>query len=129
MTTMDQDQEGLHGLASSLAEHGEAAGLSASFGAEADTSSASSLNLEAVMRIPVTIKVVLGTATMPVSSLVKIGRGAIIPLDRRVGEPVDVVVNGRVVARGEVVVMDTDKTRFGLSLTEVVGPAMTGKAT
>jgi len=41
---------------------------------------------------------------MPVASLVKLGRGAIIPLDRRVGEPVDVVVNGRVVARGEVVV-------------------------
>ena len=75
-----------------------------------------------VMRIPVTVKVVLGSATMPVANLVKLGRGAVIPLDRRVGEPVDVVVNGRVVARGEVVVVDEATSRFGISLTEVVGP-------
>ena len=59
-----------------------------------------------VMRIPVTVKIVLGSATMPVANLMQLGRGAVIPLDRRVGEPVDVVVNGRVVARGEVVVVD-----------------------
>ena len=76
-----------------------------------------------VMRIPVTVKIVLGSATMPVANLVKLGRGAIIPLDRRVGEPVDVMVNGRVVARGEVVVVDEATSRFGISLTEVVGPA------
>jgi flagellar motor switch protein FliN/FliY len=80
-------------------------------------------NLEMVMRIPVTVKIVLGSATMPVASLVKLGRGAVIPLDRRVGEPVDVVVNGRVVARGEVVVVDEATSRFGISLTEVVGPS------
>ena len=79
-------------------------------------------NLDMVMRIPVTVKIVLGSATMPVSSLVKLGRGAVIPLDRRVGEPVDVVVNGRVVARGEVVVVDEASSRFGIKLTEVVGP-------
>jgi flagellar motor switch protein FliN/FliY len=79
-------------------------------------------NLEMVMRIPVTVKIVLGSTTMPVASLVKLGRGAIIPLDRRVGEPVDVVVNGRIVARGEVVVVDEATSRFGISLTEVVGP-------
>jgi flagellar motor switch protein FliN/FliY len=80
-------------------------------------------NLDMVMRIPVTVKIVLGSATMPVASLVKLGRGAVIPLDRRVGEPVDVVVNGRVVARGEVVVVDEATSRFGISLTEVVGPS------
>lgn len=78
-------------------------------------------NLEMIMRIPVTVKVVLGSATMPVANLAKLGRGAVIPLDRRVGEPVDVVVNGRVVARGEVVVVDEATSRFGISLTEVVG--------
>ena len=78
-------------------------------------------NLDMVMRIPVTVKVVLGSATMPVANLIKLGRGAIIPLDRRVGEPVDVMVNGRVVARGEVVVVDEATSRFGISLTEVVG--------
>lgn len=80
-------------------------------------------NLEMIMRIPVTVKVVLGSATMPVANLTKLGRGAIIPLDRRVGEPVDVVVNGRVIARGEVVVVDEATSRFGISLTEVVGPS------
>lgn len=77
-------------------------------------------NLDMIMRIPVSVQVVLGSATMPVSGLVKLGRGAVIPLDRRVGEPVEVVVNGRVVARGEVVVMEEANSRFGISLTEVV---------
>lgn len=79
-------------------------------------------NLEMIMRIPVCVQIVLGSATMPVSGLVRLGRGAVIPLDRRVGEPVDVVVNGRVVARGEVVVMEESGSRFGISLTEVVTP-------
>jgi flagellar motor switch protein FliN/FliY len=75
------------------------------------------------MRIPVTVKIVLGSASMPVAALLKLGRGALIPLDRKLGEPVDVIVNGRVVARGEVVVMDDDPARLGISLTEVVGPS------
>lgn len=78
--------------------------------------------LETVMRIPVTVQVVLGSVTMPVSSLLKLGRGAVIALNRRVGETVDVIVNNRIVARGEVVVVDEDESRFGLSLTEIVGP-------
>jgi flagellar motor switch protein FliN/FliY len=89
----------------------------------AEESNMDSPNLDIVMRIPVTVKVVLGSTTMPVASLVKLGRGAVIPLDRRVGEPVDVVVNGRVVARGEVVVVDEATSRFGISLIEVVGPS------
>lgn len=82
----------------------------------------SAANLEMIMRIPVTVKVVLGSATMPVANLTKLGRGAVISLDRRVGDPVDVMVNGRVVARGEVVVVDEATSRFGISLTEIVGP-------
>jgi flagellar motor switch protein FliN/FliY len=84
-------------------------------------------NLEMIMRIPITVKVVLGSATMPVSNLTKLGRGAIIPLDRRIGEPVDVMVNGRVVARGEVVVVDEATSRFGISLTEVVNNSASDK--
>ena len=79
-------------------------------------------NLDSILRIPVLMQVVLGSATMPVSNLMKLGRGAIVPLDHRVGEPVDVVVNGRVIARGEVVVVEDDNSRFGVSLTEIVGP-------
>ena len=79
-------------------------------------------NVDAILRIPVTMQVVLGSATIPVANLMKLGRGAVVPLDHRVGEPVDVVVNGRIVARGEVVVVEEDNSRFGVSLTEIVGP-------
>ena len=78
-------------------------------------------NLDPILRIPVTVQVLLGSATMPVADLMKLGRGAVIPLDHRVGEPVDVVVNGRIVARGAVVVVEDENSRFGVSLTEIVG--------
>ncbi len=78
---------------------------------------------DAILRIPVTVQVVLGSAKMPVSHLMKLGRGAVVALDQRVGDPVNVVVNGRIVARGEVVVVDEDNSRFGVSLTEIVGSA------
>ena len=87
-----------------------------------------SLNFDSVMSIPVTVQVILGGTTMQVSELMKLSRGAIVPLDNRVGEPVDVVVNGRVVARGVLVVMDDDNTRFGVSLTEIVGGGTIGKS-
>ncbi|MEM7694955.1 MAG: flagellar motor switch protein FliN [Pseudomonadota bacterium] len=79
-------------------------------------------NLDTILRIPVDLQVVLGSATMPVSNLMKLGRGQVVALDQRVGEPVNIVVNGRVIARGEVVVVDEDTSRFGVSLTEIVGP-------
>jgi flagellar motor switch protein FliN/FliY len=80
-------------------------------------------NLDTILRIPVVMQVVLGTASLPVANLMKLGRGAVVPLDHRIGEPVDVVVNGRVIARGEVVVLEEDNSRFGVSLTEIAGPA------
>jgi flagellar motor switch protein FliN/FliY len=83
-------------------------------------------NLDAILRIPVTVQVVLGSAVMPVSNLMKLGRGTVIALDQHVGEPVDIVVNGRVVARGEVVVADEETSRFGVSLTELLGPPTVG---
>lgn len=80
-----------------------------------------SSNLNIVMKIPVLVKVVLGSTTMQVASLLKLGRGAVIPLDRKVGEPVEVIVNDHVVARGEVVVINDEGSRFGISLTEIIG--------
>ena len=62
---------------------------------------------------------------MPVSNLLKLGRGAVIPLDHRVGEPVDIIVNGPVIARGEIVVVEDDNARLGVSLTEIAGLAST----
>ncbi len=86
-----------------------------------DVDSSSPGHLDVVMRIPVSVQVILGSVTMPVSSLVKLGQGAVISLDRSVGEPVDVVINGRVVARGQVVTTNENNSRFGVSLTEMVG--------
>jgi flagellar motor switch protein FliN/FliY len=62
---------------------------------------------------------------MPVSNLLKLGRGAVTPLDHRVGEPVDIIVNGRIIARGEIVVVEDDNARLGVSLTEIAGPTRT----
>ena len=77
-------------------------------------------NIDAILRIPVTMQVVLGSATIPVANLMKLGRGAVVPLDHRVGEPIDVVVNGRRIARGEITVLESDPTRFGIRLTEII---------
>lgn len=107
---------------------GPAAAAAAARGAATGDAAAGARNLEMIMRIPVTVKIVLGSATMPVANLVKLGRGAVIPLDRRVGEPADVVVNGRVVARGEVVIVDESTSRFGIKLTEVVGSSGADKS-
>jgi flagellar motor switch protein FliN/FliY len=79
-------------------------------------------NLDTILRIPVVMQIVLGRAHMPVANLMKLTRGSVVPLDHRVGEPVDVVVNGRLIARGEVVILEEDNSRFGVSLTEIAGP-------
>lgn len=78
-------------------------------------------HLGAILDIPLTVQVVLGGTTMPVANLMKLGRGAVIPLDHRVGQPVDIVVNGRVIARGDVTVIEGENDRLGVSLTEIVG--------
>jgi len=72
--------------------------------------------LSAVYDIPVQLGVVLGRATMPVSQLLRLGRGAVVELDRKVGEPVEVHVNNRLVARGEVVIVDD---HLAITLTEM----------
>jgi flagellar motor switch protein FliN/FliY len=74
-------------------------------------------DLSAVHDIPVNVSAVLGKSTMQVSSLLKLGRGAVIELDRKVGEAIDIYVNDRLVARGEVVVVDE---RLGVTMTEII---------
>lgn len=73
--------------------------------------------LQAVYDIPVQVQAVLGRATMQVSQLLKLGRGAVVELDRKVGEAVDIYVNNRLVARGEVVVVNE---RLGVTMTEII---------
>ena len=73
--------------------------------------------LEAVYEIPVQVSAVLGKANMQVSQLLKLGRGAVVELDRKVGEAIDIYVNNRLVARGEVVVVED---RLGVTMTEII---------
>ncbi len=74
-------------------------------------------DLEAVYDVPVQVSAVLGKATLQVSQLLKLGRGAVVELDRKVGEAIDIYVNDRLVARGEIVVVDD---RLGVTMTEII---------
>ncbi len=74
-------------------------------------------DVTAIYDIPVNVSAVLGRSTMQVSQLLKLGRGAVIELDRKVGEAIDIYVNNRLVARGEVVVVED---RLGITMTEIV---------
>ena len=74
-------------------------------------------DLTAVYDVSVQISAVLGRATMPINQLLKLGRGAVVELDRKVGEAIDIYVNDRLVARGEVVVVDEN---LGITMTEIV---------
>lgn len=74
-------------------------------------------DVTAIYDIPVQISAVLGRSTMQVSQLLKLGRGAVVELDRKVGEAIDIYVNNRLVARGEVVVVED---KLGITMTEIV---------
>jgi flagellar motor switch protein FliN/FliY len=83
--------------------------------AEANGSKA---DLQAIYDVPVTVSAVLGKATMQVSQLLKLGRGAVVELDRKLGEAIDIYVNNRLIARGEVVMVDDN--RLGITMTEII---------
>lgn len=74
-------------------------------------------HLGAVYQVPVKVSAVLGTAEMQVNQLLKLGRGAVIELDRKIGESIDVYVNDRLVARGEIVMVDE---HLGVTMTEII---------
>lgn len=73
--------------------------------------------ITAIHDVPVHVSAVLGSSSMQVSQLLKLSRGAVIELDRKVGEAIDIFVNNRLVARGEVVVVDD---HLGITMTEII---------
>jgi len=77
--------------------------------------------LGSVMDIPVTVTIVLGEKRMPLGKLYALGRGSILEMDKKVGEPVEVLVNNRLVARGEVQM--TEEGRLAISMTEIASSA------
>ncbi|MCQ8185526.1 flagellar motor switch protein FliN [Parvularcula maris] len=75
-------------------------------------------NMSALGQVPVEVQVVLGRAKLPIGNILKLGRGAVVEIDRRVGEQVEIHINHRPVARGEIVIVDDD--RLGVTLTEII---------
>ena len=84
---------------------------------ESDSVNRGAADLEAVFDVPVTVSAVLGKSAMEVSQLLKLGRGTVVELDRKVGEAIDIYVNDRLVARGEVVLVED---RLGVTMTEII---------
>lgn len=74
-------------------------------------------DLEAVFDVPVKVSAILGKTKMEVADLLKLGRGAVVELDRKVGEAIDIYVNNRLVARGEIVIVEE---RLGVTMTEII---------
>jgi flagellar motor switch protein FliN/FliY len=82
--------------------------------------SARDVNLEVILDVPVTLSMEVGRTRIPIRNLLQLNQGSVVELDRAAGEPLDVFVNGTLVAHGEVVVVND---KFGIRLTDVISPA------
>ncbi|HWU61388.1 MAG TPA: flagellar motor switch protein FliN [Ensifer sp.] len=98
-------------------------GMGSDFGGATHSShtagSALHANLDLIMDIPIDVQIVLGSSHMHVATLMNLTEGATIALDRKIGDPVEVIVNGRQIGLGEITVLDEDNTRFGIRMIEV----------
>ena len=85
---------------------------------EAEPTPTEGRGVDAVLNVNLNVQVVLGESRMPIADLLKLGRGSVIDLDKKIGEPVDLVINNRLVARGDLV--KTSGEQIGVTLTEIV---------
>lgn len=85
--------------------------------ADSESSSRTAAELEAMFDVPVQVSAVLGRARMDIGQLLKLGPGTVLELDRKVGEAIDIFVNNRLVARGEVVLVEE---KLGVTMTEII---------
>lgn len=100
-----------------IAEDAPAAGAAEETGAKPDAGGKGQ-NIDAMLNVGLNVQIVLGRTRMPIAQLLKLSRGSIIELDKRIGQPVEVVINDRLVARGDLVKLEDD--RIGVSLIEIV---------
>src|SRR5690606_26644121 len=77
-------------------------------------------NLDVILDIPVTISMEIGRTKIPIRNLLQLNQGSVVELDRLAGEPLDVLVNGTLIAHGEVVVINE---HYGIRVTDVISPA------
>jgi flagellar motor switch protein FliN/FliY len=89
------------------------------FGSDSVNTSKTSPDLDVIMDIPVTISMEVGNTMIPIRNLLQLNQGSVIELDRLAGEPLDVLVNGTLIAHGEVVMVND---KFGIRLTDVMSP-------
>jgi flagellar motor switch protein FliN/FliY len=87
---------------------------------EEGQSSGGDVNLDVILDVPVTLSMEVGRTRIPIRNLLQLNQGSVVELDRAAGEPLDVFVNGTLVAHGEVVVVNE---KFGIRLTDVISPA------
>ena len=87
---------------------------------EAGALSANEANLDVILDIPVTLSMEVGRTEVPIQELLALNRGSVVELDRIAGEPMDVLINGTLIAHGEVVIINE---KFGIRLTDVISPA------
>ncbi len=95
------------------------------FSSVQEPGSALTANMDLIMDIPIDVEIVLGSSRMQVSGLMNLEEGATIALDKRIGEPVEIMVNGRRIGKGEITVLENDDTRFGVKVTEVLSTRRT----
>ena len=109
--------------AAAVAAQGEADYERAAFqelGEDAGAARKGETSLDVILDIPVTLSMEIGRSKISIQSLLQLARGSVVELDRMAGEPLDVLVNGTLVAHGEVVVVND---KFGVRLSDVVSPA------
>ena len=85
-----------------------------------DSTPSNEVNLDVVLDIPVSISMEIGRTRISIRNLLQLNQGSVVELDRLAGEPMDVLVNGTLIARGEVVVVNE---KFGIRLTDIISPA------
>jgi len=120
----DSDSEVMDEWAEAMAEAGDDAGEEAQAAPleslQADGSAGDDVNLDVILDIPVTISMEIGRTNINIRNLLQLNQGSVVELDRLAGEPLDVLVNGTLIAHGEVVVVNE---KFGIRLTDVISPA------
>jgi len=98
---------------------GDEQASTATFDELKDESSGVSVNMDAILDVPVTISMEIGRTRINIRNLLQLNQGSVVELDRLAGEPMDVLVNGTLIAQGEVVVVNE---KFGLRLTDIISP-------
>jgi flagellar motor switch protein FliN/FliY len=126
-TTKDTDDDVADDWANALEEQAESEGVGSDYeAAELDhlsdegTNTLGDRSMNMILDIPVTLSVEIGRTKINISNLLKLNQGSVVELDRLAGEPMDVMVNGTLIAHGEVVVVND---KFGMRLTDIVTPA------